>query len=537
LLVAQPITNPVLPVTVAPSEVGMPVQRTEHQKLEMQAQSEQVEEERKNLDAVLEKLQTKHLMEIQLLEDSYKRQIALLESSSERLEQRLRSENDRLEKEYQERIARLQKEQIELIEKQHLRLAALQKEHLEDLQQLREVHHQNLEEMCRQQSEMLDHMNKAHTLETQVLNEASSYSRSLHAALDQLGKNSQELSGLQLELSNQHHNQLDTREAALQARETEIKVVRENLEKQRIMSEEERKRLITLITELEQKLAEQKQSFEEEKWNLRQEVSRLEAATKAFERERERALQQIDREKQQIQNLKESMLSEQQMLSEQLQQEKLSLASEKSRLETLAKLHGPKSPDIIKIRAELEAALNVAQEASAKAEEEHEKLRIQQQNLVKEKKKLEDFEHEIISRAGELETLTKLAVATREEGKRALEEARRMEFQRSERVADIQKELAELREREKKLEHRSMRKKVFISQERLALKHEKNKVLCSYCRRPAGMSKISPPPTPPDLDKKFVDPKVIIMRLAAEDEVSRLEQESHIQSSHVSASK
>ena len=47
--------------------------------------------------------------------------------------------------------------------------------------------------------------------------------RSLHVALDQLGRNSQELSGLQLELSNQQHSQLDMREAALQARETEIK--------------------------------------------------------------------------------------------------------------------------------------------------------------------------------------------------------------------------------------------------------------------------------------------------------------------------
>jgi len=47
--------------------------------------------------------------------------------------------------------------------------------------------------------------------------------RSLHAALEQLGRNSQELSGLQTELSNQHHSQLDTREAVLQARETELR--------------------------------------------------------------------------------------------------------------------------------------------------------------------------------------------------------------------------------------------------------------------------------------------------------------------------
>jgi hypothetical protein len=43
------------------------------------------------------------------------------------------------------------------------------------------------------------------------------------------------------------------------------------------------------------------------------------------------------------------MLSEQQTLNQQLQQEKLSLASDKSRLETLARLHGTASPDLLKV--------------------------------------------------------------------------------------------------------------------------------------------------------------------------------------------
>lgn len=50
-----------------------------------------------------------------------------------------------------------------------------------------------------------------------------------------------------------------------------------------------------------------------------------------------------------LQSLKESMLSEQQTLNQQLQQEKLSLASEKSRLDTLARLHGTASPDLLKV--------------------------------------------------------------------------------------------------------------------------------------------------------------------------------------------
>jgi hypothetical protein len=43
------------------------------------------------------------------------------------------------------------------------------------------------------------------------------------------------------------------------------------------------------------------------------------------------------------------MLSEQQILSQQLQQEKLSLAAEKSRLDTLARLHDTASPGVSKV--------------------------------------------------------------------------------------------------------------------------------------------------------------------------------------------
>ncbi|XP_021933218.1 fas-binding factor 1 isoform X2 [Zootermopsis nevadensis] len=524
LLLAQPVTDPAIaPTVVTPSSAV---------NNESQAAVEQVRTESRHLESVLESLKAKHLEEVQLLEESYSRQIAMLESTSKRQEQRLRAENECLEKEYQAKIIRIQEEQASLIEQHHLRLRAQQKEHAEELQQLRELHHQDLEEARKQHSDMLEHLNRARTMENDALKEASSYSRSLHAAVEQLGQNSQQLSGLQTELSSQHHSHLDIREVTLQAREVELRVARENLGKQRTASEEERKRLIGLVSQLEQKLAEQKQNAEEERWNLRQEAARLDATAKALEKERERAMQQIDRERQELQSLKESMLSEQQTLSQQLQQEKLSLASEKSRLETLARLHGTPSPDILKLRAELEAGLEVVQEASQQAQSECEKIRNQHRRLEEEKRRLEDLEHDLTSRARELETLSQMAVATKAEGKWALEEARRIEKQRSEQTADIQKQLVELRDREKRL----AQEKVLLSQERLALQNLRGQDLCSYCRRSKTVM-LSPPPTPPDLDKRFVDPKLIIMKLAAEDEASRLEQDSRFFSAQFSASK
>jgi chromosome segregation ATPase len=106
---------------------------------------------------------------------------------------------------------------------------------------------------------------------------------------------------------------------------------------------------------------------------------------------------------------------------------------------------------LLQLRAELEAGLEVVREASQQAESEREKIRNQRHHLEKERRRLEDYERDLTSRARELETLTQVAVATKAEGRWALEEARRIEKQRSEQAADIQKQLAELRDREKRL--------------------------------------------------------------------------------------
>jgi hypothetical protein len=106
---------------------------------------------------------------------------------------------------------------------------------------------------------------------------------------------------------------------------------------------------------------------------------------------------------------------------------------------------------LLQLRAELEAGIKVAKEASQEAELDREQLRSQQRHLDEERRRLEDFERDLTSRARELETLTQMAVATKEEGRRALEEARKSEKQRSEQAADIQRQLTELRNREKRL--------------------------------------------------------------------------------------
>jgi DNA repair exonuclease SbcCD ATPase subunit len=106
---------------------------------------------------------------------------------------------------------------------------------------------------------------------------------------------------------------------------------------------------------------------------------------------------------------------------------------------------------LLQLHAELEAGLEVIREANQQVESEREKIKNQHRHLEEEKKRLEDFERDLTSRARELETLTQMAVATKAEGKWALEEARRMEKQRSEQAADIQKQLVELRDREKRL--------------------------------------------------------------------------------------
>lgn len=196
-------------------------------------------------------------------------------------------------------------------------------------------------------------------------------------------------------------------------------------------------RFTQLLTEL-QKQNEQKNQAQET----------LEKRAAQLSRERELFEEKVKWERDHLQTLKESWLQEQKRQLKLLTEEREAVAAEKAQLEVLNRLK-TNNDDITKI--ELESAIKTAQEVTASAN--REKLRWQEKSneLDVYKQILKDKENLLIARAKELEHLTQTALVKKEEGMKALKDAKYLENQHKEKLDQLQSQFRALMAREKKV--------------------------------------------------------------------------------------
>lgn len=154
------------------------------------------------------------------------------------------------------------------------------------------------------------------------------------------------------------------------------------------------------------------------------------------------------------------MLAEQEKQALQLTEERLALQTEKSRLETAAKLHQNHDPQ--KAKAEVEAAIQVAKEAAELTDKERENLLQKQHGLEVMKRSLHDREQKLSLKERELHTLSQQAENRIRESQKAMDDAKMLEIKYNERLKDIQNQLVSLTNRERKLAE----EKIALSKER-----------------------------------------------------------------------
>nr|CAD7400908.1 unnamed protein product [Timema poppensis] len=261
------------------------------------------------------------------------------------------------------------------------------------------------------------------------------------------------------------------------------------------------RKLLEIVADLEMKGGEQRAEVDSKKWELQQESARLEARTQALEKERHRALAHLEQERRDVQMLKQSLLEEQKQLNQDLREEQLKIGAERSRLQALARLQEGSSAlsiDAEQLKVEAEAAIQVAQDASRRSDAEREKLLEHQCQLQHERRKLQELERDITTKQQELDTLTQMAAATKNEGLQALDEARNLEKQHN------------------------IREKVTLSQERVSLRRSKEQKYCAFCRtlleqQVPTSDKCASTSTSYSL-KHFIDPEQVIMKLTSERE-------------------
>ncbi|XP_044736955.1 uncharacterized protein PFB0765w [Chrysoperla carnea] len=223
--------------------------------------------------------------------------------------------------------------------------------------------------------------------------------------------------------------------------------------------------LMLLVESLESKLNEQNLIVNESKWTFENREANFAAREAALERESIRMKELFDRERAYIDKMKQEALEENEKLNAQILEARLTLAAEKSRLETEGKLKNDNNYEVLKSRTEVDAAIKAAQNAIELATEERNKLAEERRQIEIERQSLQSTERRLLKREDDLNNMLKQCERKKDEAAQMLNESKMLEMKYNEQHKSLQNQMASLRLREKKLAE----DKVLISKERIAL--------------------------------------------------------------------
>ncbi|XP_075225492.1 fas-binding factor 1 twitchy isoform X2 [Lycorma delicatula] len=399
---------------------------------ELEISLQRLKIEKASLEQQLESINLRHSEEIKSMEQFHRNEIKQWEEREEKLKQ----SQDNLYKDYEAKLKQFQENELQLIEQHNMRIENLQKERLSDLRQMGEFHRLAMEQVASV---------------GKILFEDSRLIESKRAIEAQRPADESELSA---------------RELTILKKERELSALRESLENQRM-------NLLAEKEEMEEKLELEKRQSEEKLKMLKREQSLLKIKEEEFIREQEREKDFLKMQKKQIEELREKVLKEQAKAIE----ERLQVTASQARLEALAKLQGGENAasissfDLVQARAEVEGAMNAAKEERFKTEEEKRKLKEQKLLFETERWKLKEWEHEILIKTQHFEDTIKVAEARREEGIKALEEAKLLEKKIEVKAKDVHSQLNDLNGREEKL------MKNFVDPKKLIMKLKAEKEL------------------------------------------------------------
>ncbi|XP_073977502.1 uncharacterized protein isoform X2 [Rhodnius prolixus] len=428
-------------------------QQTNITKLELQ--NAQLEMKIKNAEELKE-------MEVDKLKKEFEFEI----SNWENRLHRTKVSYEEIISEHEEKINRLKKKEEEAEEEFQTRLATLQAEKKADLEKLGEFHR-----LVMEQSALI------------TLNHPNLPS-GVKIPLRYPNKPSDEI-------------ELTEREEALIEKERSFEILKATLDAEK--------------RDLDEALEREKVRRDEREREVSRALMELKLKEEFYDKEHKRKTEQLKELEQRLKVMRDEALKEQSEISK----EKLALAAEKARLEATISLQSdPDKPnlhpmDLMKARAELEAALEVAREAREMADQErrrHVELRKAVEEIGWEQK---DKDLKLEMRERHISYLIKDSENKQEEGLRALDEAQNMK----EELEQKQKELKEI------LKHVDTKEKV-LAKERLEIAKERIELDKRKSQFELLLPELSPGEdltvTPAPKHSGYIDPKAVIMKLKAE---------------------
>jgi len=374
------------------------------------------------------------------------------------VEDRLKLENAELRQYYTDKLEKQKEDYVEQI-------SNLRNDHEDEVRKLRQSHELDLEGI-----------RQAKMMELSAVQDHGNYLETLRLASSNLQELRDGMSGNQ-----EKERQLEARERRLADQERRLKMDEET-------ADEEKRRLMELVSTLELQLGRLSKDSAEENWQLRQRMSSLEAERKAFEREKEFHREQMKRDEKRVEDLKSLQLAETERLHHDLQQERNQLAVERQQMELRQQLH--EHGDLDKDRRELEAQLQVAREAIRRADEERDRCHKLQREVEQRKRLLLDKENALNLKEDELAQATGAYRMATSRTHLAEHKAREADQLLQAKLKIIGKRAHDLGEKEAQLAQERM----LLAQDRIALVNLKKQILrsrCALCKMGAESAEIA----------------------------------------------
>ncbi|XP_019890246.2 fas-binding factor 1 [Musca domestica] len=448
--------------------------------IQLEADNKRLELENLRLEELVANTKNNYEREIEILEKTYKKQIEVLEEHLSNLEKRLKSEIEELQKHFQKKIDTLEEEKTQLKTNYTEEIQNLKQDHEDELRKLKKNQEEDLEMLKEEHRRMLDNIRQAKMLEFAAVQENVSYLECLRVASSNLS----DLTGGLSELKENMQNKIDQlhleREKKLELRERKLEDAEKRLKIHEESNEAEKNRLMELVSTLELQMTKMSKESAEENWQLRQKLASLDAEKAAFAKEREFFREQMLRDEERIKDLKEFQLLETQRLQSQIQEERAQLQVEKSKFDLEKRLHA--NTNTQKERQEIEAAMQVTQDASRKADVERERYYKMQRHLEQQKRDLADKEHALSVKEEELQQeLMSFRMAERV-AQETQQKAKMAEQFYHNKIQMLQQRTQEIAEKESNLSQ----ERLLLAQDRIALHALKTKLSqqtkCSLCQ-------------------------------------------------------
>ncbi|XP_052890060.1 fas-binding factor 1-like [Anopheles moucheti] len=490
LIMSQPAAMPVNPFLGSKHTADHSENEIQHgsdknpiEKVELQTDVKRLEMEKLRLEDMVSSLSVNHEQELSILETSYKKQITFLEDSLRIMEARLKHDNKQLEEFYQAKISFIEQEQQKLVKDHEAKVQSMEEQHRKVIEQLKQGYEENLEQLRQDHREMIATIRESKILEFSVVQENQSYLNTLKSASSYLENASGDLQQLRDTLQDQIEFSHKEKELLLKQREKQLEDQQRQLEHTRDAAAEENVRLLNLVEMLEGKVTEMTKISSEERWEYQQKCIKLEAEKQSMDKEKQFLRDRHEREESRIAELKRTQLEDHARLMDKVAQERQILLQEKAKLETMAQLTPGTGSSLgsATSRAEVDAALKVAEEAARLADAEKERYLQLQRQLESKRREIQTRESKLREAKDELEAAIDRASQRERHAETVYRSLRKSEQNIQLKMQLVQRQFREVSEREDRL----AKEKIEFSKERLELQAARRKLLqtrCSLCK-------------------------------------------------------